>query len=42
MCLAYQSGSNAVIKNIQSKSPQQLIEDGWGDITNPKMAANTN
>lgn len=37
-----ESGSNAVIKNIQSKSPQQLIEDGWEDITNPKMAANTN
>lgn len=40
--LAYQSGSGSVIKNIQSKSPQQLIEDGWEDITNPKMAANTN
>lgn len=38
----FKSGSNAVIKNIQSKSPQQLIEDGWEDITNPKMAANTN
>ena len=37
-----EGGSNAVIKNIQSKSPQQLIEDGWEDITNPKMAANTN
>ena len=37
-----ESGSGSVIKNIQSKSPQQLIEDGWEDITNPKMAANTN
>ena len=38
----HKSGSGSVIKNIQSKSPQQLIEDGWEDITNPKMAANTN
>ena len=37
-----ESGTGSVIKNIQSKSPQQLIEDGWEDITNPKMAANTN
>ena len=37
-----ESDSASVIKNIQSKSPQQLIEDGWEDITNPKMATNTN
>ena len=36
------SGFGSVIKKIQSKSPQQLIEDGWEDITNSKMAANTN
>ena len=35
------SGSGSVIKKIQSKSPQQLIADGWEDVTNPKMAANT-
>ena len=34
------SGSDT-IKNIQSKTPQQLIAEGWEDITNPKMAANT-
>ncbi len=36
-----ESGSDSVIKNIQSKSPQQLIADGWEDVTNPKMATNT-
>ena len=36
-----ESGSGSVIKNIQSKSPQQLIANGWEDVTNPKMAANT-
>ena len=36
-----ESGSGFVIKNIKSKSPQQLIADGWKDVTKPKMAANT-
>ena len=38
---ASKSGSGSVIKNIKSKSPQQLIADGWEEVTNPKMAANT-
>ena len=39
---AIKSGRCSTIKNIQSMTPQQLIEYGWEDITNPKMAANTN
>ena len=35
-------GSSDTINNIQSKLPQQLLEDGWEDVTDPKMSANTN
>ena len=33
--------SSSTIKEIESKSPQQLIEEGWKDVTNPQMAENT-
>lgn len=29
------------IKEIQKKTPQQLLQEGWIDITNPEMAQNT-
>ena len=34
-------GYDSIINNIQSKYPQQLIAEGWEDVTNPKMAVNT-
>ena len=38
-------GGNATIRSqiqdIKSKTPQQLLEDGWKDVTDPRMAANT-
>lgn len=30
-----------MIHSIKSKTPQQLLVDGWQDITDPRMAANT-
>ena len=29
------------IRHIQTKTPEELILEGWEDVTNPKMAANT-
>ena len=29
------------IKSIQNKTPEQLIAEGWEDVTNPKMAIKT-
>ena len=29
------------IQRLKSKTPQQLLDDGWQDITDPRMAANT-
>ncbi|MBO5284234.1 MAG: hypothetical protein J6B43_14130 [Lachnospiraceae bacterium] len=29
------------IQGLKTKTPQQLLDDGWQDITNPRMAANT-
>ena len=28
------------IQRLKSKTPQQLLDDGWQDITDPRMAAN--
>ena len=29
------------VNDVQSKTPKELLEEGWDDVTNPKMAANT-
>ncbi len=35
------SNLKSIINVLQNTPPQQLLEEGWVDITNPKMAANT-
>ena len=38
---AYGDDVASIIKNVQYKTPQQLVSSGWKDVTNPKMAVNT-
>ncbi len=40
--IGYDGDIASKIKDIQNKMPEQLIADGWKDVTNIELARNTN